>query len=155
MLIIMYQSGYVFHQSCLFKIEYPTTYRSIGRPMRSRGYAIALFTFLMSYRTIKGGSAGQTGEDDHIDVIAGLIMMSEISYWRGLRLPVEGLWSAIWKRGFFRCINNTFLLHYISYLARTLQYNSYTGIFYVPTVARLSGSSYYFLYDFYFIQMYL
>ena len=108
----------------------------------------------MSYRTIKGGSARQTGEDDRNEVIAGLIMMSEISYSRGLRLPIKGLWSAVWKRRIFRRIDNTFLPHYFSYIARTLQYNSYTGIFYVPTVAHLSGSSYYFLYGFYLVQMY-
>ena len=108
----------------------------------------------MSYRRIKGGSARQTGKGDRNEVIAGLIMMSEISYSRGLRLPIKGLWSAIWKRGFFRGINNTFLEYYFSYIARILQYNSYTGIFYVPTVAHLSGSSYYFLYDFYLVQMY-
>ena len=108
----------------------------------------------MSYRTIKGGSARQTGEDDRNEVIAGLNMMSEICYERGLRLPIKGLWSAVWKRGFFRRIDNTFLPHYFSYIARTLQYNSYTGIFYVPTVAHLSGSSYYFLYHFYLVQMY-
>ena len=108
----------------------------------------------MSYRTIKGGSARQTGKNDRNEVIAGLIMMSEISDSRGLRLPIKGLWSAVWKRGFFRRIDNTFLPHYFCYIARTLQYNSYTGIFYVPTVAHLSGSSYYFLYDFYLVQMY-
>ena len=100
----------------------------------------------MSYRTIKGGSARQTSEDNRNEVTVGLIMMSEISYSRGLQLPIKGLWSAVWKRGFFRGIDNTFLPHYFSYIARTLQYNSYTGIFYVPTVAHLSGSSYYFLY---------
>ena len=52
----------------------------------------------MSYRTIKGGSARQTGEDDRNEVIAGLIMMSKISYSRGLRLPIKGLWSAVRKR---------------------------------------------------------
>ena len=108
----------------------------------------------MSYRTIKGGSARQTGEDDRNEVIAGLIMMSEISYSRGLQLPIKGLWSAVRKRGFWRPINNTFLPHYFSYIARTLQYNSYTGIFYVPFVAHLSGSSHYFLFDFYLVQMY-
>ena len=108
----------------------------------------------MSYRTIKGGSARQTGADDRNEIIAGLIMMSEISYSRGLRLPIKGRWSAVWKGEFFRRIDNIFLLHYFSYIARTLQYNSYTGIFYVPTVAHLSGSSYYFLYDFYLVQMY-
>ena len=110
-------------------------------------------TFLMSYRTIKGGSARQTGEEDRNEVIDGLIMMSEISYSRGLRLPIKGLWSAVWKRGFFRRIDNIFLPHYFSYIVRTLQYSSYTGIFYVPTVAHLSGSSHYFLYDFYLVQM--
>ena len=154
MLIIMYQSGYVFHQSWLFKIVSRTTYWSIGRPMRSWGNAISLFTFLMSYLTIKGGSARQTGEEDRNEFIAGLIMMSEISYSRGLQLPIKGLWSAVWRRGFFRGINNTFLLHYFSYIVRTLQYNSYTSIFYVPTVAHLSGSSYYSFYNFYLVQMY-
>ena len=57
--------------------------------MRSWGYAISLFTFLMSYRTIKGGSARQTSVDDRNEIIAGLIMMSEISYSRGLRLPIK------------------------------------------------------------------
>ena len=103
---------------------------------------------------MKGGSARQTGEDDHNEVIDGLTMMSEISYSRGLRLPIKGLWSAVGKRGFFRRIDNTFLPHYFSYIACTLQYNSYTGIFYVPIVAHLSGSSHYFLYDFYLVQMY-
>ena len=150
----MYQSGYFFHQSCLFTIVSLMTYWSIGGPMRSSGYAISLFTFLMSYRTIKGGSARQTGAEDRNEVIAGLSMMSEISYSRGLRLPIKGLWSAVWKRGFFRWMHNTLLPHYFSYIACTLQYNSYTGIFYVPTVAHLSGSSYYFLYDFYLVLMY-
>ena len=108
----------------------------------------------MSYRTIKGGSARQTGEHDRTEVIGGLIVMSEISYSRGLRLPIKGLWSAVWKRGFFRRIDNTFLPHYFSYIAHTLQYNSYTGIFYIPILAYLSGSSQYFLYDFYLVQMY-
>ena len=103
---------------------------------------------------IKGGSGRQTGEDNRNEVIAGLIMMSEISYSRGLRLPIKGLWSAVWKRGFFRRIDNPFLPHYLSYIARTLQYNSYTGIFYVPIVTHLSGSSHYFLYDSYLVQMY-
>ena len=66
--------------------------------MRSFGYAICLFTLRMSYCTIKGGSARQTGEDDCNEVIASLIVMSEISYSRGLRLPIKGLWSAIWNR---------------------------------------------------------
>ena len=150
----MYQSEYVLHQSCLFRIVSRTTYWSIGRPMRSWGYVISLFTCLMSYRTIKGSSARQTGKEDGNEVIAGLIMMSEISYSRGLRLPIKGLWSPIWKRGFCRRIDNTILLQYFSYIARTLQYNSYTGIFYVPTVAHLSVSSHYFLYDYYLVQMY-
>ena len=75
----------------------------------------------MSYRTIKGGSAKQTAEDDRNEIIAGLIMMTEISYSRGLRLPIKGLWSAVWKGGFFRRIDNTFLPHYFSYIARILQ----------------------------------
>ena len=108
----------------------------------------------MSYRTIKGGSARQTGKDDRKEIIAGLIMMSEISYSRGLRLPIKGLWSAVWKREGGRGIDNTCLPHYFSYIACTLQYNSYTGIFYVPIVAHLSGSSHYFLYDFDLVQMY-
>ena len=108
----------------------------------------------MSYCTIKGGSARQTGKEDRNEVIASLIMISEMSYSRGLQLPIKGLWSAVWKGGFFRRIDNTFLPHCFSYIARILQYNSYTGIFYVPTVAHLSGSSYYFLYDFYLVQMY-
>ena len=102
----------------------------------------------MSYRTIKGGSARQAGEEDRNEVIGGLNMISEISYSRGLRLPIKGLWSAVWKRGFLRRIDNTFLPHYFSYIGRTLEYNRYTGILNVPTVAHLSGSSYYFLYDF-------
>ena len=49
------------------------------------------YLFLMSYHTIKGGSARQTGEDDHNEVIASLIMMSEISDSRRLQLPITSL----------------------------------------------------------------
>ena len=108
----------------------------------------------MSYRPIKGGRARQTGENDRNEVIAGLFMMSEISYERGLQLPINRPLVRRLEGGLFRRIDNTFLPHYFSYIARTLQYNSYTGIFYVPTVAYLSGSSYYFPYDFYLVQMY-
>ena len=103
---------------------------------------------------MKGGRARQTGEDNRNEVIAGLIMMSEMTYSRGLQLPTKGLGSAVWRIGFFIRIDNTFPPHHFSYIACTLQYNSYTGIFYVPTVAQLSGSSYYFLYDFFLVQMY-
>ena len=154
MLITIYQYGYVFHQSCLFKIVSRTTYWSIRRPVRSWSYTICLFTLLISYHTMQGGSARQTDEYNHNELIAGRIRMSEISYPWGLRLPIKGLWSAVWKRGFFRRINNTFLPHYFSYILRTLQYNSYTGIFYISIVAHLSGSLCYFLFDFYLVQMY-
>ena len=108
----------------------------------------------MSYCSIKGGSARQTVEDDRNEVIAGLIMMSEISYERGLQLPIKRPLVYRLEGGLFRRIDNTVLPHYFSYIARTLQYNSYTGIFYVPIVAHLSGSSHYFLYDSYLLQMY-
>ena len=66
--------------------------------MRLWGYTMSLFTFLLSYHTIKGGCARQTGEDDCDEVIASLIMMLERSYSRRLQLPIQGLLSAVWKR---------------------------------------------------------
>ena len=63
--------------------------------MRSLGYTISLITSRMSYHMIKGGSRRQTGKDNCNEVIAGLIMMSEISFSRGLRLSIKGLCSAV------------------------------------------------------------
>ena len=96
----------------------------------------------MSSCTLKGSSTKQNDKDDHNEDIDGLIMISHITYSMALPLHIKGLWSAVRKKEFFRHIDNTFLLRYFSYIVRMLQYQGYISIFYVPTIAHLSGSLY-------------
>ena len=54
-----------------------------------------LYYFLMLYHMIQDLRVRQNGEVDHYEVIANLIIMSWMSYSKGLQLPIKHLKFAL------------------------------------------------------------
>ena len=79
--------------------------------------------------------------------------ISHVSYQRGHRLSIKDLMFTCLKSQNLQTHLHRFPTTTFIYIANLYKYNSYTGIYFVPSTANLSGSLIYFIDDFQQTQM--